>query len=209
MKILYHLLLFSIFFAILFISIKIDTKKKLRVVIITALVLYGLSELSSFLKQEWFPSVPTVMVSENGTRAFRVSDTGQLQTAIINPVIEIKTAQLKDSRNHPNFDSQDYPYLYSIMFSFDIINDIDNKDELVLEEVVAILEVNDGQSWIESQLKYEETILPKSSQNISTVADFPIFLGYNEEIKTCKLIIVCKFENYKDLESAPIELSIN
>ncbi len=209
MKILYHFILFFIFFAILFISKKIDTKKSLWVVIITAFFLYSLSELSSYLKQEWFPSVSNIIVSENGTRAFRVSDKGQLQTAILKPIIEIKTAQLKDSRSHPSFNSQPFPYLYNIIFSFDVINGIENKGELVLTEVVAIFEVNDGQWKVERELKYNETIKPERSQNISTIPERPIFLGYNEEIKNCKLSIICKFENYKDLKSAPTVVAIN
>ena len=188
---------------------RIDTKKRLRVVLITALVLYGLSELSSYLKQEWFPSVSSIIVSENETRAFRVSDKGQLQTAILKPVIEIKSAQLKDSRKHPNFNSQEYPYLYNIIFSFGVINGIENKDELLLSEVKAILLVNNGQSEIESKLNYKETIKPKNSQNISTIPERPIFLGYTEEIKTCKLRIICEFENYKSLESEGYSVSIN
>ena len=188
---------------------KIDTKKKLWVVIITALVLYGLSEWSSYLKQEWFPSVPNIIVSENGIRAFRVSDKGQLQTGILKPIIEIKTAQLKDSRDNPNFNSQGYPYFYNIIVSFDVINGIENRDALLLSEVVAILDVNDGQSKVESKLKYKERIDPETSQNISTIPERPIFLGYKEEIKTCKLSVICKFENHNDLESKAFRVSIN
>ena len=188
---------------------RLNTRKRLWVIIITALVLYGLSELGSYLKQEWFPSVPSIIVSENGKRAFRVSDKGQLQTAILKPIIEIKSAQLKDSRNHPNFNSQEFPYLYNIIFSFDVINGIENKDELLLSEVIAILEVNNGQSNIESKLKYKETIKPGKSQNISTIPERPIFLTYTEDIKTCKLSIICKFENYKDLESKTFIVTIN
>ena len=188
---------------------RIDTKKRLRVVLITALVLYGLSELSSYLKQEWFPSVSSIIVSENGTRALRVSDKGQPQTAILKPIIEIKSAQLKDSRKHPNFNSQEYPYLYNIIFSFDVINGIENKDELILSEVKAILLVNNVQSEIESKLTYKKIIKPKTSKIISTIPEHPIFLGYTEEIKTCNLRIICEFENYKSLESEAYSVSIN
>jgi uncharacterized membrane protein len=136
-------------------------------------------------------------------------DNGQLQTAILKPAIKIKTAQLKDSRSHPNFQSSGYLYLYNILFSFEVINGIENKNELLLSEVITILEVNDGQLHIESNLKYKEIIKTEHSQTISTIAEKPLFLGYKEEIKNCKLRIICKFENYNSLESDPFNMSLN
>ena len=188
---------------------RIDSRKKLLVIIITAIVLYGLSELSSYLKQEWFPLAPSIIVSEEGNRGLRISESGKLQTAILKPLIKIKTAQLKDSRNHPNFQSSGYPYLYNVLFSFDVINGIENKNELLLSEVILVLDANDSKFMIERNLYYRETIKPNNSENISTNAEKPIFLGYKEEVRNCKLSITCKFENYDDLHSKAFSMSID
>lgn len=201
--------MFFIFFAIILISMKIDTKKKMRVIFITAIVLYGLSELSSYLKQLWFPSNPNIMVSENGIRAFRISDKGQVETAILKPIVEIKSAELKDSRNRPGYDPVKFPYLYNIIFSFDVINGIEHKNELIIEEILLMLEINDGQFEKKFNFKQNGTIKSESSQNFSTITERPIFIVYKEGIKSCKLSISCKFKNFKDLKSNPFDVIIN
>ena len=99
--------------------------------------------------------------------------------------------------------------MYSILFSFDVINGNENKNELLLSEVIAILDVNDGQWQIESNLKHRATIKPKHFQTISSAAEKPIFLGYKKEIRNCRLSIICKFENYDDLESKAFSMSID
>ncbi len=208
MKIFYQLILFLLFFIILFISIRLDKKKRLWVIIVTALVLYLLSELSGFLKEKWFPVKPSIVLSENGARAFRVSDQGQLETAILKPIVEIRSAQLIDSRNHPHFGSQSNPFLYKISFNFDIINGIENKQPLILKEVTAVFNINDGKSEVKQNFKFNAIINAKTSENISTDSDRPIFLGYTKEIKSCNLYIKCKFEKFADLESKEFDVSI-
>jgi hypothetical protein len=187
---------------------RLDTKRRVWVIVATAIVLYGLSELSGYLKENWFSTEPSIVISGNGTIAFRISDQGQLQTTILKPTVEIKSAELIDCRNHPHFHSQKYPFLYTIDFNFDVINGIENKQNLVLTRVIAVLDVNDGKSKVIADLKYDEIIYPETVKHISTNTDKPIFLGYTEEIMSCKLRIQCIFNKFHELESKEFAVSI-
>jgi hypothetical protein len=188
--------------------LRLDTKKRIWVIVSTALVLYGLSELSGYLKEQWFPTTTGIVISQNGTRGFRVSDQGQLQIAILKPIVEIKEAKLIDSRNHPNFHDQNHPYLYRIHFNFDVINGIENKQNLILNKVIAIFKINEDKSKIESSLEYHEKIPAEKSKNISTITEKPLFIGYSKKIRKCTLSIQCKFENLPDLISKEFEVAI-
>lgn len=187
---------------------RLDTKRRLWLIVTTAIVLYGLSELSGYLKEKWFPTEPNIVISGDGTRGFRISDQGQLQTAVLKPIVKIKSAELIHSGNHSHFDYQKYPFLYRIDFKFDVINGIESKQNLVLTTVIAVIDVNDGKSKVILDLKYDEIIYPGTVKNISTDTDKPIFLGGKEKIMSCKLRVQCMFNKFHKLESKEFTVSI-
>ncbi len=207
MIILYHFILYALFLVILYISIKLSAKRRWRVIILTSLALYALSELNGYLKEKWFPTKPSIIASENGTRGFRISDQGKMETALLKPIIEIKSAKLTDSRNLPHFNSQNYPFLYKIYYKFGVFNGIENKNSLLLNRIIAIFDINGEKSKIKLSLKYDATINTETGQHYSTIGQ-PLFIGHSEEIKSGTLRIQCKFENYSDLTSQEFKLMI-
>jgi len=208
MKLLYHMLLFLFFFGVLLISMSLDSSKKLWIIVLTAIVLYGLSELSSYLKNKWFSTLPTMVTSQDATRGLRLSASGQIQTAILRPTVQVVTTRLVDARNHPDFSSQEFPFLYRIDLEFDVINGITNKRPLLMREATVEFDLNCKRTAVSSKLPYSETIQLSSSKRITTAPDKPLFLGYTEEIRKCALRVVCSFDNHANLTSVTTEIVI-
>ncbi|HCN19165.1 MAG: hypothetical protein A2060_07865 [Planctomycetes bacterium GWA2_50_13] len=147
-----------------------------------------------------------MVFSEDYTRALRISNEGNIQTAIVKPTISIKSFDIKDRKDHPQFDQQKFPYLYGLHFSFDVINGIEHKRDLVLTRVIAKLYCNNEADILNQAFDYNERIEMSSSKNIATIDG--LFIGHPRKIENCKLQIICKFKNYPDVISQKVDALI-